>query len=250
MRRLHKLAGKETFCVVLQDPKVGAGIADLIWVPAHDNRRGPNVMTTATAPHSFSPERLAALRANPPPDIAALPAPRVAVVLGGKNGVYKFADADDDRFKAALGSLARLGASFMVTPSRRTHQRLLQAAVDATGGSPRIIWDGEGHNPYPDFLANADMLVVTADSVNMTGEACATGKPVYVFKPSGGSAKFNRFHALLMQRGGTRELPPEVPDLEGWTYEPMHSAAAIAREIERRWRRRREMLPGLFANPT
>ena len=77
------------------------------------------------------------------------------------------------------GALARLGASFMVTPSRRTHKRLLDAAREATSESPRIVWDGEGTNPYPGFLANADLLVVTADSVNMTGEAAATGRPVW-----------------------------------------------------------------------
>ena len=37
-------------------------MSDLIWVPEHDLRRGPNVMTTPTAPHSFTPARLAALR--------------------------------------------------------------------------------------------------------------------------------------------------------------------------------------------
>ncbi|MFX8871944.1 ELM1/GtrOC1 family putative glycosyltransferase, partial [Acinetobacter baumannii] len=83
----------------------------------------------------------------------------------------------------------------MVTPSRRTHKGLIQAVETATAGTPRIIWDQTGENPYPQFLAQADMLVVTADSVNMCGEACATGKPVYVFTPSGGSAKFARFHA-------------------------------------------------------
>ncbi len=145
-----------------------------------------------------------------PPDIAALPAPRVTVVLGGKNAVYKFTDADDERLCGALASLAALGASFMITPSRRTHQRLIKAAEAATQGAPRIFWDGEGANPYPQFLAHADMLIVTADSVNMTGEACATGQPVYVFEPSRGSAKFRRFHEALRHYGATRPLARKV----------------------------------------
>jgi uncharacterized protein len=245
IRRIRSLAGLKTFSVVLQDPKVGAGIADLIWVPAHDRRRGPNVITTLTSPHSFSPERLAFLKAAPPTDIAVLPGPRVAVVLGGKNGVYKFTDGDDDRLERALRALSRLGVSFMVTPSRRTHRRLLAVVEAATEGRPRIIWNGEGTNPYPHFLACADLLVVTADSVNMTGEACATGKPVYVFEPSGGSAKFRRFHQLLQDHGATRRLPESFGSIEAWTYPPLNSAATIAREIERRWCRRRELLSGL-----
>ena len=135
----------------------------------------------------------------------------------------------------------------MITPSRRTHQRLINAAEAATRGSPRLFWDGEGANPYPQFLAHADMLAVTADSVNMTGEACATGKPVYVFEPSRGSAKFRRFHEALRTHGATRPLPANFEKIEGWAYDPLDSAASIAAEIERRWSRRSGMLSGLCA---
>lgn len=240
MRRLHRLAGRRTFTVVLQDPKTGPGTADLIWVPEHDRRRGANVITTLTAPHSFSPERLAALAATPPQWIATLPSPRVAVILGGKNAVYRFTDGDDDRIEASLRSMANLGASFLITPSRRTHQRLLRAVLRATQASPRVVWDGESPNPYPEFLAHADRFVVTGDSVNMTGEPLATGKPVWVFEPSGGSAKFRRFHEALRRYGATRTLPDIVTSLETWTYPPLDSAAQIAREIEVRWQQRQD----------
>jgi mitochondrial fission protein ELM1 len=238
MRALRRMAGPETFTVVMQDPKTGLGTADMIWVPEHDRLRGENVFTTLTAPHSFTSARLADLRRTVPPDIAALPRPRVAVVLGGKNAVYKFRDEDDTRLAGALGSLGALGASFLVTPSRRTHPRLLEVVDSATRAYPRILWNRRGANPYADFLAHADLLVVTADSVNMTGEACATGRPVLVFTPSGGSAKFRRFHAALEARGATRPLPDRLDAIPEWRYEPLHSVDDIAREIERRWRGR------------
>jgi hypothetical protein len=245
VRALKRLAGPATFTVVLQDPKTGAGTADLIWVPEHDRRRGANVITTLTAPHGFSPERLATLRASAPAWLAGLPGPRIAVVLGGKNAVYRFTEADDDRLEASLASLARLGASFLVTPSRRTHLRLIRAVERATEGAPRFFWNGAGENPYPHFLAHADLFVVTGDSVNMTGEPLATGRPVYVFEPSGGSAKFGRFHAALRRYGATRPLPAEVKSLEGWSYTPLDSAAEIARAIEARVAKRGHMLAGL-----
>ena len=193
------------------------------------------------------PDRLAALRANVPADIAALPKPRIAVILGGKNAVYKYRDEDDDRFEEALQSLAALGASFMITPSRRTHDRLLRKVEAATRDHPRVLWDGTGANPYPDFLAHADALIVTADSVNMTGEACASGKPVLVFTPSGGSAKFDRFHETLRSYGATRPLPEQLDEIPSWVYKPLNSAAVIAREIEDRWVRRKTMLAGLMS---
>lgn len=246
IRRLRRLAGAATYTIVLQDPKTGPGTADLIWVPEHDQRRGANVVTTTTSPHSFTPQRLAELRATVPPQIEALPRPRVAVVLGGKNGIYRFNEADDERFRRALAAIGALGASFMITPSRRSHQRLIRAADMATQGRPRVLWDMTGPNPYPDFLAHADVLVVTADSVNMTGEACATGRPVWVFHPSGGSAKFRRFHEALQSFGATRPLIEEVRQLDGWSYEPIDAASRIAQEVEARWLRRREALPGLM----
>jgi uncharacterized protein len=235
LRALRRRAGPQLFTVVLQDPKTGAGIADLIWVPAHDRRRGANVVTTLTAPHSFSPARLAALRAVTPEGVASLPGPRIGVVLGGKNGVYSFNDSDDDRLANALRSLKNLGASFMITPSRRTHQRLLRAVDAATQGAPRWLWDGTGDNPYPVFLAHADGLIVTADSVNMCGEACATGRPVYIFKPSGGSSKFNRFHAGLAATGATRPLPEHFDAITQWSYPALDSATMIASAIRARW---------------
>lgn len=247
IRAIRRAAGAATFTVVLQDPKTGPATADLIWVPEHDRRRGANVMTTLTSPHSFTDARLAALRASPPDAISALPCPRIAVVLGGKNAVYKFTDADDERLEASLKSLAALGASFLITPSRRTHHRLIARVDQATQGAPRILWNGEGDNPYPDFLANADALVVTADSVNMTGEACATGKPVYVFHPSRGSDKFRRFHSALERHGATRPLPEKLDQLPSWSYKALDSAASIAAEIERRWHRRASMIPGLMS---
>ncbi len=245
IRALRKLAGVRTFTIVLQDPKTSARTADLIWVPEHDRRRGANVITTLTAPHGYSPARLAGLRATEPSWLAALPHPRVAVILGGKNAVYKFTDADDDRLEASLASFARLGASFLVTPSRRSHQRLVRAVDRATSTAPRFFWDGTGDNPYPAFLAHADLFVVTGDSVNMTGEPLATGRPVYVFEPSGGSAKFRRFHEALRRYGATRPLPGEVKSLEGWSYPPLDSAAEIAAIVATRLARRREMVPGL-----
>jgi len=75
---------------------------------------------------------------------------------------------------------------------------------------------------------------VTADSVNMTGEACATGQPVYVFMPEGGRAKFHAFHAALRDAGATRTLPEHPEALESWRYTPIDAARQIAGEIAAR----------------
>jgi len=242
IRRLKRVAGRSTYTVILQDPKVAATTADLFWVPDHDARRGPNIITTLTAPHSFSPRRLSELRRSMPPEIAALPAPRLAVLLGGPNGSYRYAPAALARLVSALQSLARLGAGLMITPSRRTPAEITTFLAGVTRQARCLFWNGEGDNPYPQFLAHADAFIVPADSVNMVGEPCATGKPVYVFEPQGGSPKFARFHAALRRHGATRPLPERFERLEAWSYPPLNSAATIASEIARRWIKRRQML--------
>jgi mitochondrial fission protein ELM1 len=242
IRRLKRQAGLATYTIILQNPRVPAKTADLFWVPEHDTRRGPNVITTLTAPHSFTARRLAQLRANVPPQIAGLPQPRVAVMLGGPNGDFHYTATALARLASALQSLGRLGAGLMVTPSRRTPEPITEFVREATDGIARVLWDGEGENPYPHFLAHADAFIAPADSVNMTGEPCATGKPVYVFEPEGGSAKFTRFHAALRRHGATRPLPSHFQRLETWSYAPLNSSETIAGEIARRWAKRRQML--------
>jgi len=246
LRALRRRAGPGTYCVVLQDPKTGPGVADLIWVPAHDSLRGHNVITTPTSPHSFTPQRLADLRATTPAAIAALPHPRITLILGGPGGGYSFDAAAERRLAASIASLAPYAGSFLITPSRRSPPSLVAAIDAATSARPRILWDGAGDNPYPSFLAHADALVVTGDSVNMTGEACATGRPVYVFEPGPASPKFARFHEALRRHGATRPLPETMSRIDTWTYPPLDSAHEIAAEIERRWLRRKAVLPGLM----
>ncbi|MFN3745664.1 MAG: mitochondrial fission ELM1 family protein [Hyphomicrobiaceae bacterium] len=243
IRALKQQAKRATFTIILQDPKVPLSTADLFWMPAHDPKRGANVVTTVVAPHGFSPARLAALRATAPPAaFAALPRPWVAVLVGGNGSSYRFTRADEMRLAAALRSIAALGASLLITPSRRTPPSLMTAIAEATADHPRFLWDGTGENPYPAMLAHADRFVVTADSINMCGEPTVTGRPIHFFTPSGGSAKFRRFHDALARHGATRPLPEQVTRLDDWRYAPLYAAADIALAVAERWQRRRAML--------
>ena len=98
-------------------------------------------------------------------------------------------------------------------------------------GTAANIWDGTGANPYFGYLALADAIVVTGDSVSMVSEAASTGKPVYVFDLPGGSAKFRAFHDGLRSDGITR---PFAGKLERWTYRSLDDTAVVAAEVRRR----------------
>lgn len=245
IRALKKKAGLKTFTVVMMDSKTGPRTADLFWVPEHDKRRGPNVVSTLTAPHPLSPARIADIRSRSDAAIDALNAPRLAVLVGGPNDRYRYSPQVIDRLATLVRSAAELGAGLMITVSRRTPPELVAALDRAVKDARAIFWKGEGRNPYPEFVAKADAFLVTADSINMAGEAAATGKPIYVFEPDGGAEKFNAFHAAMSDRGITRAAPDRFIAIGEWSYTPLYAASAVADEISLRWHRRKAMLAGL-----
>ncbi|HLO75075.1 MAG TPA: ELM1/GtrOC1 family putative glycosyltransferase, partial [Magnetospirillum sp.] len=128
------------------------------------------------------------------------------------------------------------GGSVLVTTSRRTSAEAEAALLAALPG-PRFVhsWRAGGDNPYFGFLALADALVVTGDSVSMACEACASPAPVYIFAPDGLVVpKHARLHAELYRRELARPLV-DGTRLEPWTHPPLNAAADIAAAIRRLW---------------
>jgi hypothetical protein len=234
---IKRAGGGWTFTIFLKDPRTAPAIADFLWVPAHDRLRGANVLTTPLSPHRITQEALAAARGALRPEIAARTPPRVAVLIGGNSRDFRFAEDDIARFASQLAALAGTGARLMATTSRRTPAALAEAARAAILASGGWLWDGTGENPYRELLAGADAVLVTADSVNMIGEACATGRPVMVFRPAGRSRKIDRYIGELEAAGAVR---PFSGRLESYTYPPMDATPAIAVEIARRYLRFRQ----------
>lgn len=234
VRELKKRSGGKAFAVFLHDPRARRSEFDLIWAPEHDRLTGPNVITTLSSPHTLSPELIAQARANPDPRIAALRTPRVALLLGGPSSAYKYEAHDVEEFARLARTAAEQGYSVMVTPSRRTPAGLTRVVADAIASLPddrRFVWTGEGRNPFLHMVANADAIVVTADSVNMVGEAAATGAPVHLFTPTGRPRKTKHFMNGMIARGAVR---PWAGRIESWTCEPIDATGEIAAEIARR----------------
>lgn len=232
LRKIKALSGGRTFTVFLKDPRIGARAADFIWVPEHDKLRAANVLATLTSPHRVSPERMVEAVARPPHGLGGSPRPRIAILLGGDSGNHRFTEDDRSALAHSLRDLAGSGAFLMATASRRTPPLLLNEARAIVQAADGFFWSGAGENPYIAMLALADAIVVTADSVNMVGEAVATGKPVLVFSPSGGSAKINRFLSALEREGA---IHPFAGIIAPYTYQPIDSTPTIAVELARRY---------------
>ena len=233
--------------IQILDPRIAPKHFDWVIAPAHDGLTAPNCIETLGAMTAVD-ETWLTDAAHGFPDLAAAPSPRLAVLIGGAHRDWTFDVAALERLleAAAQWQLATAG-SVWLTSSRRTpvqFEARLTAFADAPG---RKVYLAPGQiparsalsvgtataadlrNPYPGFLALSDALLVTADSVNLASEACATGRPVFVFESARTSGKLARFHAALAARGhardGARLLDPELP---GSWPPPLREAAAVA----------------------
>jgi uncharacterized protein len=65
-------------------------------------------------------------------------------------------------------------------------------------------------------------------------EACASGRPVYVFDLPGGSAKFYRFHKAMRAHGHVRPLDRV---LESYPVKRLDEMTMVARAIRERMAR-------------
>ncbi|UCC56910.1 MAG: mitochondrial fission ELM1 family protein [Gammaproteobacteria bacterium] len=115
---------------------------------------------------------------------ADLPRPWWSVLLGGDSGPFVFTPEKAARLAGWLNdAVGREGGSLLVTSSARTPDAAWAKFLD-TVQVPHSAWrwgESGGENPYLAYLALADRLVVTGESMSMLAEASTTGKPLYIF---------------------------------------------------------------------
>lgn len=233
-RCLRAWSGRHCFTAQILDPRINPCHFDLVIAPRHDHLEGENVIQTLGGLNSVDEAWLADAR-NHFAQLSQLPMPRTAILIGASHDSLAL---DDDYFDALFARLQSLpGAkdgSFLVSTSRRTPVERINSLRQRFSDWPGIFWSGaeDGENPYPGILGWADRFIVTADSVNMVSEACATGKPVHAFAPLAPKGKLGRFRARLLETGylsGLDELanPRLIPALR--------EAASVADQIRQRW---------------
>ena len=222
---LRRASGGAIFTAHIQDPRLPPRRFDLVLAPRHDGLEGPNVFPTRGALHGVTQARLATAAERWRERLGRLD---VAVLVGGARRRRGVSRAAVEAFGAKL---ARLEGAVAVTGSRRTDPHMLAALRERL---PRAAFRDSASaddNPYLGMLALARHIVVTADSVSMTSEAAATGKPVHVAALGKLGRRVARFHALLRAEGVTREFDGALPS---WTCEPMDDAPRAAAEVRRR----------------
>ncbi|RDZ26202.1 mitochondrial fission ELM1 family protein [Lysobacter silvisoli] len=221
--------------VQILDPRLDPAHWDLVIAPEHDGLHGANTLSLLGSLHPVDDLWLAAGR-SAYPAYAALPAPRIALLLGGASAHAALDAPALDALVAQVAALAaRVGGSVLATASRRTpdavraHLRAQLAAV------PGVAWSGEGDgaNPYAGLLGWADCVVCTADSVNMLSEASATNAPLYVAGHERLQGRPRRFVDALIASGRMRAYAADGA-LDAYAVMPLRETARIAEQVRRR----------------
>ena len=229
---IKKKSGGATFAVHLLNPYVSPERFDLVATPRHDGLEGDNVIVTEGALNRITKARLDEALDRHGARLAALPRPRLAVLLGGTSKHFRFTERAAGELALLLRAVVtETGGSLMITASRRTGAGVVARLRAGLEGVPMEIWEGEGENPYFAYLAVADAILVTNDSVSMACEAATTGKPLYVFDLEGRAKKFDAFHENLRARGISR---PFNGILEKWIYEPLEDTGRVAEGVRAR----------------
>lgn len=183
---------------------------DLLVIGAHDRPApAPNVMAIQGAAHRLTQEALAGARADFP-DFAALPRPIVTLLLGGP---VRAEGMEPARAASIATQAAHLGASLLVTASRRTGPDATRAVAQALKNIPHLLypWGGAGTNPYKAMLSVADILIVTGDSISMLSEALMTTTPLLIADPGGLGPRHQSVAEGLIAAGLASRLGEPLP---------------------------------------
>ncbi len=230
---VRRASGNKTFTVHIQHPLINTRHFDLVIAPAHDKLRGDNVFVTQGALHHVTSEKLIRAADHFRSLLAPIPRPLISVLVGGKNRHQRFSDASaHDLAQKLILATTTSGGGLAISFSRRTGVRNEAILRRYLEGTPSIIWDGAGENPYFGFLALADAIVVTSDSVSMISEACSTGKPVYIHELPKGGRRHKSFCRNMIQGGYAR---PFSGTIGNWQNIPLHETRKAADFIAERY---------------
>jgi uncharacterized protein len=184
-RWIRKQSGGRARLVHLGRPWAAIERWDLVvTTPQYRLPDHPNVLHNATPLHRVTQQRLTEEAAAWEPRLPALPRPRIAVLAGGPSGPYPFNASSGARLGREASALAgRRGGSLLVTTSARTPAETADALFGAISVPAYCYhWTPDAaSNPYYGLLGLADEIVVTADSISMMTEACATQKRVHLY---------------------------------------------------------------------
>ena len=188
-RWIRNQSGGRTRLVHIGRPWANLDQFDLvITTPQYRLPARDNVLQNSLTLHSVSAERLKVAAESWKPRFMQLPKPYTGVILGGNSGPYTLGPKAVESIARQANRMAeQRNGSLLFSTSARTPKTAIQVLKQAVS-APHYLYQWQANdaaNPYFGILALSDELIVTADSVSMLSEACATGKPVYMAELGG-----------------------------------------------------------------
>ena len=164
----------------------------IVTTPQYFLPQQGNILHNSLPLHHVSLEGLKNVEKQLRPQLANLPRPWLAVLVGGDSGRFVMTGEKGRRLGSLAADLATAaGGSVLFTDSART-PRSAGDALQAQLNVPNLCyrWGSGDDNPYRGLLALADAFVVTGESMSMLGEAMDTGRPLYIFDVGDGAANW------------------------------------------------------------
>lgn len=232
-----KSQNPKTIIIQLQSPGISSRFFDLLITPEHDKIEkhifGNNVVRTKCALHRVTPELLEQESRKFSHLITNKTKKCVAILIGGNSRVSKLTPK---LTKILCESILRLqkdeNATILVTASRRTGKKNIALLVHYLQNKTDIVFvnplSNNVENPYYGFLALADVIIVTSDSISMISEASSTGKPIYLYQLPKKPSKFDIFYEILNAHKITRNFSGK---LESWHYQPIDDMTNVLERV-------------------
>lgn len=215
------------------------GVKDFtaIFAPEHDSNKyqAPNIHYTIGSPHFITSEKLSSAAIQWKDKFASLPHPITAVIIGGSIKKHPFSAKNAEELALQIKKIKEKdGGSLLITTSRRTGIHAEKLIMQQLQSIPNYsyLWGNKEENPYLGFLACADNLIVTGDSVSMCCEATATGKPLAIFTGNNWlTPKHLRFVQSLYDKGYAKDLSRTTDFSNVQSLRPLNVAAEISQYI-------------------
>jgi len=222
IKKQAKTQQQKCFITQIMWPGKPAHDIDLIATPEHDGiKPSKNIITTLGAPHRVTPSLLKREAAMWHKTLGEPTSPIISLLIGGNSGKHHLTSSHTKTLVNNACTLTqRVKGTLFITNSRRTPEDATQAIYDSLTEFPEL--DTHFHdvqqttsraNPYYAFLALADIILVTGDSISMVCEAVASGKPVLLSTSNTLTPpKHQIFHQSLCKAGFASLLSAETLD--------------------------------------
>ena len=194
---------------------------DIVVCPEHDNVIAKNIITCKGSLHNISVTSLNLIKEQCKKTSKFYNNKIISVFIGNPaKGFFKELD------KLAINIKQHFADhDLIICGSRRTHKKF-HTRIRNSFPNAKLCWlnNEDGDNPYQCLLACSEVLIVTADSINMVSEACASNKQVIATAQDYISPKHKRFIHSIKHRLS------EFGDAQA-VHEPIDSISDVLQQL-------------------